>query len=106
MRRQIRLNDECDHLEADGLEVIETPYGWSVFEKPFSEWRLDVRLTSRQDGKASWGVIYTDVDGAVHVRQGLHTYGTAAKHIVAAIRESVEHWIEPLSAVVVSMDLA
>lgn len=93
---KITLDKDLEHFQAEGVnEVTQQAYGWSISEL---EWELDLRITSRQDGRTSWGVILTEVDGEVKVKTGLCDYEKAATEMLVAATELTLHWIHPIMA--------
>ena len=81
---------------AEQHTIVESPYGWTIYENGFAEWQLDVRHTHRQDGKTAWGVTMTDIDGKVRCIEGLTIYAEAAKAIFDVVRMMTGNWIDPI----------
>ena len=82
-----------DKLHASTGEITETTYGWSV--KDF-EWDLTIRVTHRQDGKAAWGVMLTEIDGDVKTVTGLVGSAGLNGAVAEAVAAITSHWKEPL----------
>ena len=81
------------------LALIAEPYGWTLTDRT-GEWAITCRWTSRQDGKASWMVCMTDVDGEVRVKQGMDLWPIAATNMRQAAKDFTSDWIIPITSLV------
>ena len=73
-------------------KVTVRDYGLTVQDET-REWALDVLCTTRQDGRTSWLVALTSVDGTVETRNGLTPTHQAHTHINKAIAALTAHWL-------------
>lgn len=99
--RSVRFSGDMDSLRITAskpMRVREAGYGWAVDEGAYSEWALVLQFTARQDGKTSWLVALTMVDGAVETRDGLSPSARAFGEMEAAINSLTADWIQPLNA--------
>lgn len=90
--------------QVTGCRIAEAGYGWVIEDDAnFSEWAFVVQFTCRQDGRTSWTVVLTDVDGVSRVKQALSRTVDAASAIASAVTDLCTfeaHWVQPIRTAV------
>jgi hypothetical protein len=89
---KVTSKSNASYARVSKLTVTRTPYGVSIYEGRHSEWQLDIRATSRQDGNTAWTVVLTEVDGDSQTLSGMSAWTAAPYAIIKAIQSLTNSW--------------